>query len=236
MLVHTGDARSVEIDLRLAMWLAGVAGAVNAAGFSSLGYFSGNMTGNLLHFTDRVTQGDAPLALWFASLIAAFVAGSFASALLIEIGRNRAIRGIYAFSILAEAGLLACLALAELTLPVTHQNAAILLAVGFILGIQNAATSRISDGRLRTTHVTGTLTDIGIDLAVILGGAKDLRAGRLAGARLKLHLLAVGCFFLGGALGVLGYRFIGAWVFLLVALILCLIALPSLRRAGRMPR
>jgi uncharacterized membrane protein YoaK (UPF0700 family) len=33
----------------------------------------------------------------------------------------------------------------------------------FLMGLQNAVVTRISNARVRTTHVSGTATDIGIE-------------------------------------------------------------------------
>ena len=48
MLTREGSNRNELIDRRLAAYLAAVAGALNAAAFSAVGFFSANMTGNVL--------------------------------------------------------------------------------------------------------------------------------------------------------------------------------------------
>ncbi len=239
MLIHTGTARTVSVDLRLAASLSLLAGAINAAGFRSLGLFSGNMTGNVSALSDHLVLGNMRLAFWAVSLVIAFISGAFASALLIEVGRRRGISGIYAYSILAEAGLLALIALADMSLPTIHSDPLVLVGVAFVMGLQNAATTRISDARVRTTHVTGISTDIGVELAILMGNARSQSGRGVVRDRLVLHLATLVAFLVGGIGGVLIYGWTGAGLFLLIALALTAIALPEARRArsaGREPK
>ena len=221
MLIHEGDQRNPAIDVKLAILLAGIAGALNAAGFQAAGFFSANMTGNVSALSDQIGLGHLGLTGMFVALILAFVSGAFCSGLLIETGRRRAIRGIYAYSILLEAALLTILAIADLTLP--GFGAGLLVGLSFIMGLQNAATTRISDARVRTTHVSGMATDIGLALASLAYGNGP--------QRLKLHLSTLAAFLLGGIAGVVVYLAIGGWLLLVAAFLLLVIALPEARRA-----
>ncbi|WP_102223126.1 YoaK family protein [Acidimangrovimonas sediminis] len=231
MLIHTGDARTVSFDLRLAAVLSLVAGAVNAAGFRSLGLFSGNMTGNVSALSDYLALGHWGLAGWAVSLVAAFVAGAFTSALLIEIGQNRRVHGIYAYAILAEAVLLALVGAADAALPPGPGDPLVLVGVAFAMGLQNAATTRISDSRVRTTHVTGIATDIGVELAILLGGARSQSGPAVVRHRLALHGVTLAAFVIGGLGGVLAYGVAGAGLFVLAAAVLVAVALPEARKA-----
>ncbi|NDU99854.1 YoaK family protein [Pseudoroseicyclus tamaricis] len=227
MLIHVGGERTVAIDLRLAAWLALAAGAINAAGFRSLGYFSANMTGNVSTLSDMIALGTWRPALLVAALLAAFILGAFVSTLLIEAGRRRRILGIYAFSILLEALLLLALALLDIALPPQIGRWTMLLGLSLLMGLQNAATTHISDARVRSTHVSGVATDIGIALALLTGRADSAQVR----PRLKLHGATLGAFLLGGVAGVWGYERAGALVFVAVALLLLALALPQLGRA-----
>ncbi|WP_158967454.1 YoaK family protein [Chachezhania sediminis] len=227
MLINVGQDRTVAIDLRLAVWLSLVAGAVNAAGFRALGYFSANMTGNVSTLSDMLAIGRLGVALWFASLVLAFIFGAFVSALLVEAGQARRIRGIYAFSILAEALLLVILAALDMALPIEITGRVMMVGLSFVMGLQNAATTRISDARVRTSHVSGIATDIGIELAQLLGQGRHQPALR---SKLLLHVATLAAFFGGGLAGVWGYERIGPTIFLLVAALLVALAVPELRR------
>ncbi len=167
MLVREGDQRTIDIDVRLAALLAAVAGALNAAGFQATGFFSANMTGNVSALSDHLGLAQFGLAGLFLSLVIAFIAGAFVSGLLIEAGRNRGVRAIYAYSITLEAGMLLALGVVDLWLPSAQSGSALVLGLSFVMGLQNAATTRISNARIRITHVSGMATDIGLGLAVL---------------------------------------------------------------------
>ncbi|MGI3166065.1 YoaK family protein [Pseudooceanicola sp. 200-1SW] len=232
MLIHAGQDRSVSVDLRLAIWLSLAAGAVNAAGFRALGYFSANMTGNVSTLSDMMALGRIGTALWFLALLLAFILGAFVSGLLIAMGHRRRIRGIYAFSILLEALLLVLLALMDLLWQVAFAGHLMLIGLSALMGLQNAATTRISDGRVRSTHVSGLATDIGLELAALASpGEAGVDTRRLVAARLGLHLATLLAFFSGGLAGVWGYERTGPVVFLAVAALLLVLAVPQLRRS-----
>lgn len=70
--------------------------------------------------------------------------------------------------------------------------------VSFAAGLQNAMTTHFSGAIVRTTHVTGTLTDIGVELGAIAAGREGRQTWKLA----LLIIFYVG-FFLGGVVGTL---------------------------------
>lgn len=235
MLVQVGESRSTEIDLRLAVTLSGIAGAINAAGLHAAGLFSANMTGNVSTLSDRLAVGDWMFAGVLAAVVIAFVSGAFTSGILIELGRSREIRGIYAYSIFLEGVLLAVFAVADLTLASGHSGPVLVLGLSFLMGLQNAATTMISGARVRTTHVSGMATDLGIELASL---TRKLDAHRKASMRnlLRLHASTLAAFLIGGVGGAFAYLQFGGAALLAIAALLCLIALPYLRHRDKAER
>lgn len=106
MLLSEGDQRSGVVDIRLAAFFAGTAGAVNATGFQATGLFSANQTGNASAMSDHFGLGDVASAALFGAVVVVFIAGAFSSGLLIELGRKRGVRAIYGYSIVLESILL----------------------------------------------------------------------------------------------------------------------------------
>lgn len=213
MLVQQGEARTSEADRHLAWTLAGVAGALNTAGFYAAGLYSANMTGNVSALSDHLGIGDVVVATLYLALVANFILGAIVSTLLVNAGRRRGLAGIYAFSILAEAVLLALLGSADLWLPQVSRGPILAFGLSFLMGLQNAVVTQISNARVRTTHVTGMVTDIGIEL----GNLIDL--GRRSGheaevelnkGKLRMHGQTVASFTAGGIVGVLAYKAFGA--------------------------
>lgn len=231
MLIRQGDARNSKIDRRLACILAAVAGAINAAGFHAIGFFSANMTGNVSLISDHVALGEVKLAATFLGIFIAFVGGAAVSTLLINAGRRRNVSKIYAYSILAEAVLLMLLAVTDLWLVSVQRGAILIVGLSFLMGLQNAVVTRISNARVRTTHISGMSTDIGIGIGMLI----DIAFGREPAAgsaevlsRLRLHGQTVLSFLAGGIFGVFVYQAIGGLLLLGCAGVLLLLTAPAI--------
>ncbi len=234
MLARLGEARTDGADRHLAWSLAGIPGALNAAGFNAVGVFSSNMTGNVAALADHLALADIAVAATYLALVAIFISGAAVSTLLINAGRRRRISGIYAFSILTEAVLLTGLACADLWLTGAGRGPLLAYGLSFLMGLQNAVVTRISNARVRTTHVTGMVTDIGIELGnlVDLGWHRGWRREANGEAdydadKLRLHGFTVLSFLGGGVSGVLAYRRLGPYFLFAAALLLLLLALPG---------
>jgi uncharacterized membrane protein YoaK (UPF0700 family) len=230
MLIREGDQRSMDIDIRLAALLSGVAGAVNAAAFQATGFFSANMTGNVSALSDNIGIGQFGAAGALGALVIAFIVGAFSSGLLIEAGRKRRVRAIYAYSIAAEAFLLVLLGFADVMVPELLGGLGLILGLSFVMGIQNAATTRITNARVRTTHVSGMATDIGLGLAALAARAPDREP---AIARMRLYLVTIACFLVGGIVGVGLYMVVGGHVFTLAGFLLLAVAVGEAVRARK---
>jgi len=238
MLVHQGTERSAAVDRRLACTLAGVAGALNAAAFYAVGFFSANMTGNISTLSDHIAVGQWRAGAFYGGLVLAFIFGAAISTLLIDAGRRRDFGGIYALVILLEAALMTVLGAADQWFAPGWRLPVVVLGLAFLMGLQNAVVTRISEARVRTTHVSGMATDIGIELGLLYDAARGKGDEADAGAvrsRLRLHLETILSFLAGGIAGVALYRMAGGITFWIAAAVLAVIALSALfktRRAG----
>jgi uncharacterized membrane protein YoaK (UPF0700 family) len=226
MLIREGDQRTIDVDIRLASVLAGVAGAINAAGFQATGFFSANMTGNVSALSDNAGLGRLEFAALFGGLVAAFVLGAFASGLLINAGRRRNAPAVYAYSIAFEGVLLLVLGCIDTALQDFGHGPLLILGLSFIMGLQNAATTRISNARVRTTHVSGMATDIGLACAALFASDQHRRN---AFPTLRLYVTTISAFLVGGIFGVLLYLALDGFVFVLVGALLLTIAAPFIR-------
>lgn len=229
MLIHEGTTRTYRIDERLGGAFAAIAGALNVAGFYAFGTFSSNMTGNVSALADHLGLGEARMALFGLLIVLTFVAGAMAATLLIDAGRTRHLPGVYAYGVLGEALMLLMLGCAAPFLPEETRGAVLALGLSFLLGLQNATVTQITNARVRTTHVTGMVTDIGIGLANLIerhpGADRD---------KLRLHIVTVGAFLGGGILGVVLFQAIGTALLVVVAGILAALAIPGITMARRL--
>lgn len=222
MLIRVGSARTETIDLVLAGLLSSVAGALNAVGFLVAGSFTANMTGNLSAMADEAAAGAFGVALSFGGLVVAFVLGALSAALAVMAGERRGLRTVYAWVVMAEAVVLIGLGGAMVTDP--PEQTTLVVVLSFVMGLQNAVTTMISKARVRTTHVSGMATDLGIELAAVL----DKGAARQeAVPKLKLHALTLLSFAVGGVVGALLYVLVGAWLFIGAAGVLLALAIPE---------
>jgi uncharacterized membrane protein YoaK (UPF0700 family) len=180
---------------------------------------------------DSLSLGDLKWVLAGFLALLSFLLGAAWCAILVNWGRRRNFKSMYALPLVFEAGLLAYFGFAGSHLHMFSwapvPTTVILLC--FAMGLQNAIITKISDAEIRTTHVTGTLTDMGIELGKAFYWTRQRNVAQLAPVRAdteKLWMLTslVGLFFFGGVLGAIGFRWIGFEAALPLAAILLLLA------------
>jgi uncharacterized membrane protein YoaK (UPF0700 family) len=163
-----GNARSDSQNRWLAGYLAWVGGFVNSSGFVLIGTFSSHVTGTVGRLANDAATGQYAAAVAAFSLVLCFFAGAFGGSMIIEsrfwgAQRSRA----YAAALTSETALLLLFTLLSYLTTSDHprvQDAetALLCAA---MGLQNALVSRLSGAVVRTTHLTGVVTDLGIESA-----------------------------------------------------------------------
>jgi uncharacterized membrane protein YoaK (UPF0700 family) len=227
MLRHLGKKRGFKHNLGLATFLAFSAGFVNAAGFVAFGLLTTNVTGHTATLAIDLVSGDwhsaARVLLW----LLLFLAGSFISGLFIgAVGPDKR----YAYigpiwGVVLCLGLVCFFARPDAPLLLQHAFAGILL---FAMGMQNAVVTVISGSVVRTTHLTGIFTDLGVDLARIMVQGKS----KVLWLRTLLRLSIIIAFLLGCVSGAFDFRRLGFTAFLLPMAILLLTLLYSRLRIG----
>ncbi len=229
----TSLQRTPQSDLKLGSVLAFVAGATNAGGFLAVGQYTSHMTGIVSSVADHLVLGQVWLALSGLIALLAFLVGAMSTAWLVNWGLRLELRSAYGMPLVLEAALLLVFGLFGAAIGLVHAVFLPLTVVllCFIMGLQNAVITKISQARIRTTHVTGLVTDLGIELGKLLyvnrhPGMQPVRADR---QRLRVHLQLIGCFLGGGVLGALGFKHLGYLSTVpLAALLLLLVLRPLL--------
>ncbi|MDF7648082.1 YoaK family protein [Erwiniaceae bacterium L1_54_3] len=205
MLISTEHLRSNSADIKLACTLAAVAGALNTAAFEVVGFFSANMTGNVSSLSDHLAKANLAPGVFFLEIVCIFIAGSVISTLMINAGRRRNIRAVYALNIICEGVGLVLLGILEIWIKPLSPGVTLILGLSFLMGLQNAVVTRISNARVRTTHISGTSTDIGIELAMLFDVVRRKEPPKDAPLyleRLRLHSFTLVSFLLGGVAGI----------------------------------
>lgn len=212
----TGKKRTVQANEHLGLTLAFVAGATNAGGFLAVRQYTSHMSGIIAAMSDDLALGSMGLALAGLGAVLPFLAGAACSAILIIWARRKRLHSEYALPLLLEAFLLLCFGLlgANLSLHMGLFVPVTVMLLCFIMGLQNAIITKISKAEIRTTHVTGLVTDIGIELGKLFYWNMELdRPSKpivLANRKhLKLLLLVLLMFFVGGVAGGMSFKHIG---------------------------
>ncbi|ODU53660.1 MAG: hypothetical protein ABT04_04350 [Granulicella sp. SCN 62-9] len=230
-----GTERSQRANRHLALVLAFIAGGTDAGGYLAVRHYTSHMSGVLSSMADDLALGEISLLMAGFTAMLAFLTGAACTAMLVNWGRRRRLRSEYAFPLLLESALLVAFSVmgASLGHPRWFFLSLVTLLLCFTMGLQNAIITKISHAEIRTTHVTGIVTDIGIELGKLLYWNRSTRrpdGPMVLGDRKKLKLLSslIGMFFLGGLMGALGFRYVGFLSFLpLAAMLLILVGIPT---------
>ncbi len=233
----TNRHRAPSTNIALGLLLAFNAGAVNAGGFLVLHMYTSHMTGFASQLADGMVLGNLTLLLNALGAILAFVSGAAVCAVLVNWGRQHRMHGVYALPLVLEAALMfpfGLMGAITLTWATPFAVPLTVLLLSFIMGLQNAVASKTSGGSIRTTHMTGNITDVGIELGKMLywnGRARVSEAAvRHDRARMRRAGGLVGMFVLGGAMGALGFKYVGFVCVVPLAALLLALSIPPLLR------
>ncbi len=228
----TGRHRAPSTNRALGLLLAFNAGAINAGGFLLLHRYTSHMTGFTSQVADSLVLGDMTLLLGALGAILAFLAGAATAAIQINWGRHYRLNHVYALPLLLEAALMLPFGLMGAITLEWHTPFAVPLTVlllSFIMGLQNALASKVSAGKIRTTHMTGNFTDLGIELGKALYWNRrraDADRVRPNLARVRLFGGLILAFVLGGLAGAAGFKHVGFVCVLPLAALLLWLSLP----------
>ena len=241
-------AYSFRQKSRLAISLSWIGGYINVIVFLACGAYVANMTGNATALARTAAQRVPSEELVYGLLVAMFLAGAVVSSVMMEAARRCGSRSKYLVPLASEAILLCVLAVGLRTSASTSTGLPrleLLALATFLMGIQNATITKISGAVVRSTHMTGVITDLGIEGVQFawwsfdqLRGRSWRRAGRVMRvsqrhpSMLRLLLLAsvLGSFVLGALVGAILYRRFSYAALLAPTAFLVLIVIHDLRK------
>ena len=220
MFAH--QAHSFRKQARLAITLSWVAGYTNVLTFLTCAQVTSHVTGTASQVGLDVAEGRWGAAAYMAGLLGVFAGGAALSGFLTELAHQRRWDSIYVLPMVVEAVLLGVFALLVDWNAIGELDRAtavlwLTLLPSFAMGLQNATVTRISGGVVRTTHVTGVMTDLGMEAAIWAmrraSGAHAVgdRGTFATGWRLLLLASIVGSFALGAGLGTLALETSPRW-------------------------
>ena len=227
----TAQHRTGRTNLHIGVILTLVAGALNAGGFLAIGQYTSHMTGVVSMLADQIVLRNFTLAGIAIVSWLAFVAGAVTTSLLVNYLRRAGVGNLYALPLMIEAILILLFGAFGGTLS-KHVLADVSLAVVtlcFTMGLQNALITKISRAEIRTTHLTGLTTDMGIEIGKLLywnstRPGEERVAVRANLSKLRIHATLIASFLIGGIGGALGFSYVGFFSTVPLALALAAIA------------
>jgi len=244
--------RSFRENLQLGTLLAFIAGIVNTVGFLQFDTYVSHISGHATRTAVEYTEGNMPAAMVFFMETFAFIAGAFVSSFLMQGHRATDARIKFTLPMCLEAFWLFIYLLINRFhvwswLQIDHINL-ITLILAHAMGIQNALLRHSGGAIVRTTHMTGVATDIGIEMGSAFYAARmrwkkaraesffPLRAAlheflkTLGISRFTFHCLLLFFFFFGAGIGSIGYLYVMGAIIYIPFLLLCLLAYKEYRR------
>lgn len=218
MFRHKGKTRTLKHNLRIASLLSFVAGIVNVAGFLAVERLTTNVTGHFAFFVDEVFKLDFWQGFIYFLYIFFFLAGSFVSSFIVELVSKTSERFIYIIPIILESLILFSVAVFGHYL-ISHNPNLLVFSLLFAMGLQNSLVTTISNATVRTTHLTGLFTDLGIELSQLFFYKQKEQKDKLYSS-IKLRFTIISFFFFGGLLGGIFYSTINLYVLAIAGTIL----------------
>lgn len=225
MFRHKDKNRTFIHNLRLATLLSLVAGIVNITGVLAVRTLTTNVTGHFAFFAEEVMKHDYAAAITFFVFTIFFLIGAFTSNFLAELVSKKKPQLSHVIPISLEMTILISVGFFG-----GHSNLASIegkltaFCMLFAMGIQNSLVTKISQSTVRTTHLTGLFTDLGIELSQLFFYKKIEEIKKLkTNIYLKLSIISfffIGCFSGGFIYHLLEIKtlFVAAF-FLLIALL-----------------
>lgn len=211
-----GRRRTAQANRQLGIALAFVAGAINAGGFLAVQQYTSHVSGMVSSTADNLILGRLDLVAHGVVGVLAFLLGAMSCAIIVNYARRQRLSSEYALPLLLEAVLILCFGLLGarlarfegLLVPFT------VVLLCFIMGLQNAVVTKLSNAVIRTTHMTGIVTDLGIELGKLVYWNRNPDARRsvpVRADRQRMTVLAclLGAFSIGGIIGAVGFHYLG---------------------------
>lgn len=219
MFRHKGKNRTYKHNLLLAALLSSNAGLVNITGVLSISVLTTNVTGHFAFFSEQLSLNHYDLAINFLIYIFSFLFGSFFSSILTEYFEAKEKKTSHGLSMSIEIIILFSVGYYLKYYNNYLSPEVIASTLLFAMGMQNSLVTQISSSTVRTTHLTGLFTDLGIELSQLFFH-KKIEEKKLLWKSINLRLAIITFFFLGGILGGFLYKYIQEGTLIIASVIL----------------
>jgi uncharacterized membrane protein YoaK (UPF0700 family) len=220
MFRHQGKTRTFSHNLKIASLLSFVAGLVNVVGFLAVQRLTTNVTGHFAFFMGEVSRLNYWQGFIYLLYIFFFLLGAFSSNFLIELMSRTDDHYIYVIPASIECAILFTIGFSGTHLIQLHPDL-VTFNLLFAMGLQNSLVTTISKAAVRTTHLTGLFTDLGIELSQLFFYKAPEHRKKLFSS-IKLRLTIISFFFIGGIVGDIIYVKVKLYALIFAAMILSL--------------
>ncbi|MDN3695660.1 YoaK family protein [Chryseobacterium tructae] len=223
MLRNYSNSRTLGDNIRLGTLTAFTAGTINIASLLIFLSFTSNVTGHYAILAAEISKGNWTQVAVMGSWIFLFFFGSFLSNFIVINFNKKSKYFAHAMPLVLE---ILCLfgvgVYGQLYYQKTLEETEVLVAIMlFATGLQNGLTASISNFSVKTTHLTGTTTDLGI-LVSMFTQKKYRKNGELIG-RAKLLMSIMIAYVLGAIFSGLTYYYLEFRVFYVISLCLMIV-------------
>ncbi len=217
MLRKYSNSRTLGDNIRLGTLTAFTAGTINIASLLIFLSFTSNVTGHYAIFAAEISKGNWSQVAVVGGWIFLFFFGGFVSNFIVINFNRKSKYFAHAMPIVLE---IVCLMFVgvygqlyyQQTLGETEALVALML---FATGLQNGLTASISNFSVKTTHLTGTTTDLGILFSMFT--QKKFRSNPELTARAKLLMSIMISYVMGAIFSGLTYYHLEFRVFYIIS-------------------
>jgi len=223
MLRKYSNSRTLGDNIRLGTLTAFSAGMVNVASLMIFFAFTSNVTGHYAILAEEIVKGNFyQIAVVFSWIFLFFFGGFVSNLIVIHFNKKNAYVAhaspiVMEIMCLMAVGIYGHLFYKE-TLAETETLLALML---FAMGLQNGLTASISNFAVKTTHLTGTTTDLGVLFSMFT--KKEFRKNKELTGRAKLLISIMLAYVVGAVFSGFVYKYIEFKVFFVVSSFLVII-------------
>jgi len=191
----SAQAYSFHQKSKLAISLSWIGGYTNVIAFLALGSYASHMTGPITTFGRDLVERQWTQAIFFGFIIVMFFLGAVASAFMAEYARRQGKQSHYILPMFVEAVLLGLAGYGlyhGVHVSETDTLARFWVAgvCAMAMGLQNATITMISGSVIRTTHLTGVFTDLGLEGVQYLLWYRDRLRSQKRGRHARLLMVS----------------------------------------------
>ncbi|WP_333695689.1 YoaK family protein [Flavobacterium sp.] len=223
MLRKFSNSRTLEDNLKLGALTAFSGGMVNVASLLIFFSFSSNVTGHYAILASEIVKGNLyQTAIVFAWIFLFFLGSFISNLIVIHVAKTNTYLAHATPLFLEIICLLSVGYYGQFYYRETLIETEIMLGILlFAMGLQNGLTASISNFAVKTTHLTGTTTDLGILFSMFT--KKEFRENKELRGKAKLLSVIATSYLAGAIISGLLYFETGFQVFYIVSLFLTVV-------------